>query len=115
MQLHPLPHCSYKQVDARNGPLMVRKKLKKILRGQKISDNNPTQVLYGLVPLINMQKLRFEAFCEIYRSHIPQIWYDKICKSIQCACADLVLLNGEMATVSTCFRKLKFSILLSFA
>ena len=67
-------------------------------------------------------KITFLAFGQNCRTYIPEILYDtktdnftsgvdncasKICKFFLCACADL-LLNGEMATVSTCFRKLKF-------
>ena len=82
-----------------------------------------TRVLHGLVPLINMQKLHFLIFCENYRTYVAEILYDNRTDNFtsgvhNCAvkyanfsyahAQTFVLLNGEMATVSTGFRKLTF-------
>ena len=73
-------------------------------RHDLFQSNAQSRVLHGLVPLINMQKLHFLAFCQNCRTYIPEILYDtktgnftsgvdncacEICKFLQCACADL--------------------------
>ena len=84
---------------------------------------NTAQVLHGLVPLINMQNyifkhfvktveptfLKFCTIIELITLHleytIGQVKYSNFSYA---HAQTFVLLNGEMATVSTGFRKLKF-------
>ena len=90
-----------------------QKKLKKVT----------SQVLPRLVPLINIQKLHFQAFCEtveptslkfctiigLISLHLEYtIAQVKYANFSYVHVQTFVLLNGEMATVSTGFRKLKF-------
>ena len=80
-------------------------------------------MLHGLVPLINMQKLHFYhfvktvertslKFCAIIELIILHLEYTiaqlKYTNFSYAHAQTFVLLNGEMATVSTGFRKLKF-------
>ena len=82
-----------------------------------------TRVLHGLVPLINMQNYIFKHFAktveptslkfctriEMITLHlectIAQVKYANFCYA---HAQTFVLLNGEMATVSAGFKKLKF-------
>ena len=82
-----------------------------------------TRVLHGLVPLINMQNYIFKdfvktieatslKFCTILKLvtlHPEKTTAQEKCANFSNAHAQtFVLLNEEMAIVSTCFRKLKF-------
>ena len=95
----------YQSIGNQRAPLLrITPAVKNIASNVKSIQFEHSRVLDGLVPLINMQKLHFQAFCQNCRTYIPEILYDtktgnftsgvdncacEICKFLQCACADL--------------------------